>query len=173
MASRPRGPRRSPRSRRPAARRARPPRLPLEGYRVVEMAHHLSAPLAGMHLGDFGADVVKVEGPEGEDWRRWGRPSRSGDSQLFLAINRNKRSLAVDLSRPEGRVVIERLLGSTDVLLTNYAPGVLRELGLRPRQGLVQVVVGVDETGRDKRASEPHGRVGTRRRAASDAGTPV
>ena len=101
---------------------------------MVELAHHLSAPLAAMHLGDFGADVVKVEGPEGEDWRRWGRPSPAGDSQLFLAINRNKRSLALDLGRAEGRAVLERLLASADVLLTNYAPPVLRELGLEARR---------------------------------------
>jgi formyl-CoA transferase len=97
------------------------------------MAHHLAAPLAAMHLGDFGADVVKVEGPEGEDWRRWGRPSPAGDSQLFLAVNRNKRSLSLDLGRPDGRAALERLLASADVLLTNYAPGALRELGLDAR----------------------------------------
>ncbi len=60
------------------------------------MAHHLSAPLASMYLADFGADVVKVETLEGEDWRRWGRPSPAGMSQLFLAVNRNKRSLSLD-----------------------------------------------------------------------------
>jgi crotonobetainyl-CoA:carnitine CoA-transferase CaiB-like acyl-CoA transferase len=58
------------------------------------MAHHLAAPLAAMHLGDFGADVIKVESLEGEDWRRWGRPSPAGDSQLYLAINRNARTSA-------------------------------------------------------------------------------
>jgi crotonobetainyl-CoA:carnitine CoA-transferase CaiB-like acyl-CoA transferase len=96
------------------------------------MAHHLAAPLAAMHLGDFGADVVKVESLEGEDWRRWGRPSPSGDSQLYLAINRNKRSLSVDINTREGRAVLDRLLGSADVFLTNYAPAVLRELKLEP-----------------------------------------
>lgn len=114
---------------------ARPARrLPLQGFRVVEMAHHLSAPLAGMYLADFGADVVKVETLEGEDWRRWGRPSPVPNlSQLFLAINRNKRSLALNAGRPQGRAVLERLLGSADVLLTNYAPPVLRALRLDPR----------------------------------------
>jgi formyl-CoA transferase len=95
---------------------------------VVELAHHLAGPLAGQHLGDFGADVVKVETLEGEDWRRWGRPSPAGDSQLYLAINRNKRSLSVDIGAPEGRGVLDRLLASADVLLTNFAPAVLREL---------------------------------------------
>jgi len=109
------------------------PRYPLEGYRVVELAHHLSAPLASMYLADFGADVVKVETPEGEDWRRWGRPSPAGMSQLFLAINRNKRSLALDYRRPPGRAVLERLLGSADVLLTNFAPRVLKGLRLDAR----------------------------------------
>jgi formyl-CoA transferase len=98
------------------------------------MAHHLAVPLAAMYLGDFGADVVKVEPPGGEDWRRWGRPSRAGDSPFFLAINRNKRSLAVDYGRPEGRGIVERLLSRADVLLTNYAPPVLARLGLDPRR---------------------------------------
>ncbi len=108
-------------------------RLPLEGYRVVEMAHHLAAPLAAMYLGDFGADVVKVETQEGEDWRRWGRSSPAGDSQLFLATNRNKRSLSLDYASPTGRTVLERLLDRADVLLTNYAPAMLARLGLDPR----------------------------------------
>jgi crotonobetainyl-CoA:carnitine CoA-transferase CaiB-like acyl-CoA transferase len=86
-----------------------------------------------MHLGDFGADVVKVESLEGEDWRRWGRSSPAGDSQLFLAISRNKRSLSVDLARAEGRRVFDRLLASADVLLTNFQPGVLRRMKLDAR----------------------------------------
>jgi crotonobetainyl-CoA:carnitine CoA-transferase CaiB-like acyl-CoA transferase len=108
----------------------KPPAQPLSGYRVVELAHHLAGPLAGQHLGDFGADVVKVETLEGEDWRRWGRTSPAGDSQLYLAINRNKRSLSVDIAAPEGRAVLDRLLAGADVLLTNFAPSVLRELKL-------------------------------------------
>lgn len=110
------------------------PRLPLEGFRVVEMAHHLAAPLAAMYLGDFGADVVKVETPAGDDWRRWGRPSPAGMSQLFLAVNRNKRSVVVDVTRPEGRRVLDRLLETAHVLLTNYAPSALERLGLSPRR---------------------------------------
>jgi crotonobetainyl-CoA:carnitine CoA-transferase CaiB-like acyl-CoA transferase len=101
---------------------------------VVELAHHLAGPLAAMHLADFGADVVKVETLEGEDWRRWGRPSPAGDSQLYLAINRNKRSLSLDTGSREGRAVLDRLLAGADVLLTNYAPAVLRELGLDVRR---------------------------------------
>ncbi len=109
-------------------------KLPLTGFRVVEMAHHLAAPLAGMYLGDFGADVVKVETLDGDDWRRWGRPTAAGMSQLFLAVNRNKRSVSVDVGRREGRRVLERLLRRADVLLTNYAPAVLAELGLDARR---------------------------------------
>ena len=110
-------------------------RGPLAGYRIVEMAHHLAAPLAAMHLADFGADVVKVETLEGEDWRRWGRATAAGPgmSALFLAVNRNKRSLALDLRRPEGRRVLDRLLAKADVLLTNYAAEPLSELGLDAR----------------------------------------
>ena len=108
-------------------------RAPLSGYRVVELAHHLAGPLGAMHLGDFGADVVKVETLEGEDWRRWGRASPAGDSQLFLAISRNKRSLSLDFTTREGRAVFDRLLASADVLLTNYQPGVLRSMKLDAR----------------------------------------
>jgi formyl-CoA transferase len=86
-----------------------------------------------MYLADFGADVVKVETLEGEDWRRWGRPSPAGMSQLFLAINRNKRSLSVDYGRAAGRAVLERLLGRADVLLTNFAPQMLEKLRLDAR----------------------------------------
>jgi CoA:oxalate CoA-transferase len=113
---------------------ARRPRQPLEGYRVVEMSHHLAAPLAAMYLADFGADVIKVETLEGEDWRRWGRPSPAGDSQLFLAINRNKRSISLDYASPAGRLVLDRLLAKADVLLTNYTPEVLARLGLTPQK---------------------------------------
>lgn len=112
--------------------RQRPPALPLAGYRVVELAHHLAAPLAAMYLADFGADVVKVEPLEGDDWRRWGRPSPAGMSQPFLAVNRNKRSLALDLGRPAGRAVLARLLGRADALVTNYTPAALAALGLGP-----------------------------------------
>ena len=98
------------------------------------MAHHLSAPLASMYLADFGADVVKVETLEGEDWRRWGRPSPAGMSQLFLAVNRNKRSLSLDYRGVEGRAVLDRLLGSADVLLTNFAPEMLTALKLDARR---------------------------------------
>jgi crotonobetainyl-CoA:carnitine CoA-transferase CaiB-like acyl-CoA transferase len=106
------------------------PKLPLQGYRVVEMAHHLAAPLAAMYLADFGADVIKVETLGGEDWRRWGKTSPAGDSQLFLAINRNKRSLSLDYASADGRRVLDRLLAKADVLLTNYTPEVLARLGL-------------------------------------------
>lgn len=113
---------------RPGAGRAGP----LRGFRVVELAHHLAAPLAAMYLGDFGADVVKVETLDGDDWRRCGRPAAPGMSQLFVAVNRNKRSLAVDLAAAAGRRVLDRLLAGADVLVTNWAPEVLRRQGLDP-----------------------------------------
>lgn len=87
-----------------------------------------------MYLGDFGADVVKVETLDGDDWRRWGRRSPAGMSQLFLAVNRNKRSLSLDTAGRDGRRVLDRLLRSADVLLTNYAPAMLARLGLDPRR---------------------------------------
>ncbi len=112
----------------------RAPRLPLAGIRVVEVAHHLAAPIAAMHLADFGADVVKVESLDGDDWRRWGPRSPIADSQPFLAVNRNKRSLSLDLKSPAGRAVLARLLRRADVFITNYMPEALAELGLDPRR---------------------------------------
>src|SRR5689334_17619774 len=99
-----------------ASRRA--PRLPLAGLRIIEMAHHLAAPIAAMHLADFGADVVKVESLEGDDWRRWGPRSPIADSLPFLAVNRNKRSLSLDLGTPAGRSILARLLRRADVFIT-------------------------------------------------------
>ena len=101
-----------------ASRRA--PRLPLAGIRVVEMAHHLAAPIAAMHLADFGADVVKVETLDGDDWRRWGPRSPIADSQPFIAINRNKRSLSLDLGSPAA-------LAATPARLRLHAPALGRD----------------------------------------------
>lgn len=115
-----------------ASRRAS--RLPLAGLRVVEMAHHLAAPIAAMHLADFGADVVKVESLEGDDWRRWGPRSPIADSLPFLAVNRNKRSLSLDLGGKAGRSILARLLRGADVFITNYMPEALADLGLEPRR---------------------------------------
>ncbi len=105
---------------------------PLSGIQVVEIAHHLVGPLTTMYLADLGAEVVKVEPPEGDDWRRrFGPPIPGGtDSRYFVSINRNKRSLALDLGQPEGQAIVQRLAARSDVLVENFTPGVAERLGI-------------------------------------------
>ena len=106
-------------------------RLPLEGIRVLDLSRILSGPYCTMLLGDLGADVVKVERPgSGDDTRQWGPPFVSGESAYFLSVNRNKRSVAVDLSRPEGLEVVHRLARVSDVVVENFRPGVADRLGV-------------------------------------------
>ncbi|HEY2996202.1 MAG TPA: CoA transferase [Methylomirabilota bacterium] len=106
--------------------------LPLAGVRVVEIAQNLAGPIAAEILAHMGADVIKVERPEGDDARRWGPPFHRGTSPGYLAVNANKRSISVDL---KDRAAVERLLpliGEADVLVQNLKPGSLEALGLGP-----------------------------------------
>ena len=108
----------------------------LDGLRVLDMSRVLAAPWAGQILGDFGAEVVKVEQPgQGDDTRRWGPPFLQGpdgpsDAGYFLAVNRNKRAVAIDFSKPEGVELLRRLAAQSDVLLENYKTGTLKRYGL-------------------------------------------
>jgi crotonobetainyl-CoA:carnitine CoA-transferase CaiB-like acyl-CoA transferase len=101
-------------------------RLPLADIRAVELGHIVAGPSGGLLLADLGADVIKVEEPRTGDQSR-GMPNRGA---TFYAYNRNKRSLALDLKSEQGREVFERLVRSVDVVLDNYAPGVLDRLGI-------------------------------------------
>ncbi|MGH7666821.1 MAG: CaiB/BaiF CoA transferase family protein [Candidatus Dormibacteria bacterium] len=105
---------------------------PLAGVRVLELARVVAGPYCGMILGDLGADVIKVERPgEGDDLRHWGPPFMADDeSTYFLSVNRNKRSIAIDLKSPAGRDLLRRLIVSSDVLIENFKPGGLEALGL-------------------------------------------
>ena len=103
---------------------------PLEGIRVVEAATLFAAPLAGMLLGDFGADVVKIEHPTRPDPARGHGPSKDGAGLWFKALARNKRLVTLDLSRPEGAELFLRLAERTDVVLENFRPGTLERWGL-------------------------------------------
>jgi crotonobetainyl-CoA:carnitine CoA-transferase CaiB-like acyl-CoA transferase len=102
---------------------------PLAGIRVIELGTMITAPLAGMMLADMGADVIKVERPEGDPFR-----SFNGGlySPHFAAFNRNKRSVTADLQTEEGRRLVEALVASSDVLIDNFRPGVLKRLSLDP-----------------------------------------
>ena len=103
--------------------------LPLAGYRVLELAHLIAGPVCGMYLADMGADVVKVEQPAvGDAARTIYDPRLAGDSVVFLTVNRNKRSVALDLGTGEGRRVFARLAARADVVVEAYRGGVAERL---------------------------------------------
>ena len=108
--------------------------LPLTGLRVVDFTRVLAGPLCTMLLGDMGAEVIKIEDPRhGDDTREWA-PSVGGWSTYFLSVNRNKKSVAVDLKSPEGKAFLTELIKSADVLVENFRPGTLERLGFGPEQ---------------------------------------
>jgi crotonobetainyl-CoA:carnitine CoA-transferase CaiB-like acyl-CoA transferase len=109
--------------------------LPLEGLRVIEVGQALAGPLAGVLLADMGADVIKVEKPDGgDDARAWGPPfGPDGETSLyFYSQNRNKRSVALDLKAPSDVEKLHRLCEGADILIQNLRPGVVDELGIGP-----------------------------------------
>jgi crotonobetainyl-CoA:carnitine CoA-transferase CaiB-like acyl-CoA transferase len=104
---------------------------PLDGVRVLDLTRHMAGPYATQMLSDYGADVIKVESvPHGDPSRRTGTAFSEDESGLFLIWNRGKRSLAVDMRRPEGLEVVRRLASEVDVLIENYRPGVADKIGL-------------------------------------------
>ena len=111
---------------------------PLKGLRILDMSRILAGPTCTQVLGDLGADVIKVERPgEGDDTRKWGPPylkdlngNDTNESAYYLSANRNKRSLTVDISLPEGQELIRKLAGKSDVLIENYKVGGLKKYGL-------------------------------------------
>jgi len=106
--------------------------LPLTGYRVLELAHLIAGPACGMYLADMGADVVKIEQPAVGDASRTAYGTHlGGESAVFVTVNRNKRSVALDLARPEGRAAFECLLTRADVVIEAYRGGVAARLGLQ------------------------------------------
>ncbi|WP_228386856.1 CaiB/BaiF CoA transferase family protein [Ornithinicoccus halotolerans] len=115
----------------PAAQPAPDPATPapLAGVRVLEIGQFMAAPFATMQLADLGADVIKVENPTGGDPVRQTGPFLDGESSPFVRLNRNKRSVAVDLKSEEGKQVLRRLIAEADVLVENLRPGTLRRLG--------------------------------------------
>lgn len=110
---------------------------PLTGLRVVDIATLFAGPLAATHLGDFGAEVTKVEHPVRPDAARGHGPSRNGVGLWYKTIGRNKRSITANLSDPAGAEVLRRLLRTADVLVENFRPGTLERWGLAPADLLV------------------------------------
>jgi crotonobetainyl-CoA:carnitine CoA-transferase CaiB-like acyl-CoA transferase len=104
--------------------------LPLDGIRVLDLGRALSGPFCATLLGDLGADIVKVEQlPHGDVMRTWG-PFHDGESVYFLSVNRNKRSVALDLRHNEGKRALLALVAGSDVIVENFRPGVMEALGL-------------------------------------------
>ena len=112
---------------------------PLTGIRVLDLTRVMTGPYCTMMLGDMGADVIKVEQPgKGDDTRPWGPPflgghdaqDTSGESAYYLSINRNKRSITVNLKEPRGLEIVQRLAATCDVVVENFAPGVAARLGI-------------------------------------------
>ncbi|VTU00175.1 acyl- transferase carnitine dehydratase : CaiB OS=Rhodospirillum centenum (strain ATCC 51521 / SW) GN=RC1_1521 PE=4 SV=1: CoA_transf_3 [Gemmataceae bacterium] len=113
---------------------------PLAGVRVLDAARVLAGPFCGQLLADLGADVVKLERPgSGDDTRGWGPPfTADGLSAYFLSCNRNKRSLTLDIGKPEGQAVFHRLLDASDVLIENFRTDSAEKMGLAPEQLLAR-----------------------------------
>jgi formyl-CoA transferase len=129
--------------------------LPLSGVRVLELGQLVAAPFCGMLLGAFGAEVVKIEPPDGGDPMRTWRKLYQGTSLWWYSIARNKKSITLDLRRPAGQELFRRLVADgADVLIENFRPGRLEEWGLgfdaltRIQAGLVMVrISGFGQTG--------------------------
>jgi crotonobetainyl-CoA:carnitine CoA-transferase CaiB-like acyl-CoA transferase len=97
---------------------------PLHGVRVLDLSRILAGPYCSMHLADLGAEVIKVEEPgRGDDTRQMKPPEAGGESHFYLALNRNKQGVALDLKSEQGREVLHRLGAKCDVLVENFRPG--------------------------------------------------
>jgi crotonobetainyl-CoA:carnitine CoA-transferase CaiB-like acyl-CoA transferase len=113
----------------PAARRVVPPRPPLAAIRVIDLTRVLAGPFCAMALGDMGAEVIKIEEPgKGDDTRGW-PPFAGGEATYFMAVNRSKKSLTLNLKAPEGQAILRGLIARADVVLENFRPGTMERLG--------------------------------------------
>ncbi|MCC6986796.1 MAG: CoA transferase [Anaerolineales bacterium] len=103
---------------------------PLQNIRVLDLSRVLAGPYCTMVLGDLGAEVIKVEPPEGDETRGWGPPFAGGESAYYLCVNRNKRGVVVNLKTDEGKNILRELALRSDVLVENFRPGTLKKFGL-------------------------------------------
>ncbi len=105
--------------------------LPLEGIRVLDLSRVLAGPFATQLLGDLGAEIIKVEAPgRGDETRSWGPPFADGEAAYYLSVNRNKKSITVNLKTPEGVEIVKRLAKISDVFIENFKAGGLKKYGL-------------------------------------------
>jgi formyl-CoA transferase len=110
-------------------------RLPLDDVRVIELGQLLAGPFCGQLLGDFGAEVIKVEDPgRGDPMRQWGREKPHGKSLWWPVVARNKKSVTCNLRTPQGQELVKKLVAEADVLLENFRPGTLERWGMSPQE---------------------------------------
>lgn len=102
----------------------------LAGLKVIDLTRVLGGPYCTMILSDHGADVIKIEPPQGDEVRDWGPPFHEGDASYYIGINRNKRAIALDIGKPQGKAVLLRLLEGADILIENFKPGSMEKWGL-------------------------------------------
>lgn len=103
--------------------------LPLQGIKVIDLTRILSGPFCTMTLADLGAEVIKIETPNGDDTRQWGPPFIEEESAYYLSVNRNKKSIVLNLKEEEGKEVFYKLVKDADVVVENFRPGTLKRLG--------------------------------------------
>jgi formyl-CoA transferase len=103
---------------------------PLHGIRVLEVGNYMAGPFCGMQLADLGAEVIKIEQPDGGDQVRLTGPFVDGESSPFVRLNRNKRSLVLDLKSDDGKEIFKQLVKTADVVVENLRPGTMKDLGL-------------------------------------------
>jgi len=106
---------------------------PLDGVRVIEIGQALAGPLAGVILADMGADVIKIEKPDGgDDARLWGPPFIDGDALFFHAMNRNKRSVTIDITKPDDVARLKSIVATADIVIQNLRPGIVEKFAIAP-----------------------------------------
>src|ERR1700745_735842 len=106
---------------------------PLAGIRVIEIGQAVAGPMAGMILGDMGAEVIKIEKPDGgDDARGWGPPFIDGDSMLFHSMNRNKKSVTLDIKNPDDVAKLKLLGKAADILIQHLRAGIVADCGIGP-----------------------------------------
>lgn len=105
---------------------------PLAGVRILDLSRILAGPYATMMLADLGAEVIKIEPPGGDDTRTWGPPFGGGEAAYFLAVNRGKKSVVLNLKTEEGSRALARLIEASDALVENFRPGTMARLGFAP-----------------------------------------
>lgn len=102
----------------------------LAGLKVIDLTRVLGGPYCTMILSDHGAEVIKVEPPQGDEVRDWGPPFHGDDASYFIGINRNKKSLALDIGKPDGKAILLKLLENADIVIENFKPGSMEKWGL-------------------------------------------